>query len=41
MDKVQLSKLILRQRKDLIFWVVLLFNTLTTFATPALDWYFL
>ena len=28
MDKVQLSKLILRQRKDLIFWVVLLFNTI-------------
>lgn len=40
MDKMQLGKLILRQRKDLIFWVVLLFNTLTAFATPAVDWYF-
>ena len=40
MDKRQLGKLILRQRKDLIFWVVLLFNTLTAFATPAVDWYF-
>ncbi|WP_302124225.1 hypothetical protein [Acidaminococcus fermentans] len=40
MDKRQLGKLILRQRKDLIFWVVMLFNTLTAFATPAVDWYF-
>lgn len=39
MDNVQLCKLIFRQRKDLIFWVVLLFNTLSTFVAPSLDWY--
>ena len=35
MDKRQLGKQILRQRIDLIFWVELLYNTLTAIATPA------
>ena len=39
MDNVQLCKLIFQQRKDLIFWVVLLCNTISTFVAPSLDWY--
>lgn len=39
MDKVQLGKLIWRQRKDLLFGWMLLFNIVASFTTPAVDWY--
>ncbi|WP_281519536.1 hypothetical protein [Acidaminococcus timonensis] len=39
MDKVQLGKLIWRQRKDLLFGWFLFFNIVTSLATPAVDWY--
>ncbi|MCD2435892.1 hypothetical protein LQE88_07830 [Acidaminococcus sp. NSJ-142] len=39
MANKEVLKLILKERVDLLFWVMLLFNCVTTFVTPAVDWY--